>query len=1226
MEISVKRPWFCALRRTFLLRHRISFVCYISLALASMVPALAQCPASVGVVGLQATQQPSTTGLGSVTLSWSPPPGVSVTGYVGWVFVPTFDYTIDPSVPKSVDPSGVAINPYPPASVSPVQFVSDVGSYTIQFPADGSLIPSDRTSYTISNLALFMPYTIWLEPANASVNENGQTISCQLQIASSAVSLTTTAAPGAQVWGFADTHTHPFANDAYDLGSTFFVGKAWGPRNAALSPDLDYSGNAGEVAEGVAYCIFVPFNCTDPATDVATVVADPWPLAAIYAGTQLGHGSQYGMPGHSTDGFPTFSGWPTYNGLLHQQMYSDWLFRAYLGGLRLIVAHAVNNELLCAVGTVSGRSYANIIQSPSLVLPPGILDFTAIATAVTSQIAQTDLTSCDDMAAVDRQLTDAYQMENYLNNECPVAAPPRCPQANMGWFHIVKSAGEARQTINRGQLAVVLGIEVDRLFDCQLSSSILNLNSRTCTRADIQAALDKYYLRGVRHLFISHLANTAFAGMAIYPGEVPWDANNLVLNGKLFDTESCPSSTVPGMTYSMNYNNGSTNNMIADLTALLNTLADTMNPIGALISGGQMIQPPSPYQHPTCNAMPFSELGSSLVVGLKARGMIIDMDHLSLESWKRLKLLLNGYPVIAGHTGALGVQVSGTERQINDEQLQYLHQNNGLVGIGVNQGAASSINQYPSVIDGTFVPNDCDQSVKSFAQSYIYIRDREWDTAVMGIASDQSLNPLISPRFGSGACSGNAAQAALQSENPRVTYNGPNGRFLAIAGPGTNPPVVALWVKEVDDKLNQTRQWNFNTDGLAQLGLYPEFTQELANLLGFEPTGLYSSAEAYLDMWAAAEKASGGYSGPTYISIFVTDFGHVWENYWDQTSQQWLWADHGLPPGILNRAVGTPGAAFNSPPKLFVRGTNGHMIENYWDQSSGTWGWTDHGTPTPLTQIVTDPGVAFDSPATGIKYFMCGSDGHVWENYWDQSSQQWLWTDHGIPPGTLAVGTPGAAFDSADSPPKFFVRGANGHMLENHWTQTSATTGYWGWTDHGTPPSAQVVSDPGAAFDSAAAGIKYFMSGSDGHVWENYWDQSSQQWLWTDHGLPPGTLAVGTPGAAFDSADSPPKFFVRGANGHMLENHWTQTSATTGYWGWTDHETPRPGVQIVTDPGVAFDSPATGIKYFMGGSDGHIWENYWDQTSQQWLWTDHGLPPGLTALDAVSTPGVSLTY
>src|SRR6185295_18135883 len=47
---------------------------------------------------------------------------------------------------------------------------------------------------------------------------------------------------------------------------------------------------------------------------------------------------------HGEDGYPTFNSWPKYNVLTHQQVYEDWLFRAYQGGLRLMVMLAENSE------------------------------------------------------------------------------------------------------------------------------------------------------------------------------------------------------------------------------------------------------------------------------------------------------------------------------------------------------------------------------------------------------------------------------------------------------------------------------------------------------------------------------------------------------------------------------------------------------------------------------------------------------------------------------------------------------------------------------------------------------------------------------------------------------------------------------------------------------------------------------------------------------------------
>ncbi len=37
-----------------------------------------------------------------------------------------------------------------------------------------------------------------------------------------------------------------------------------------------------------------------------------------------------------------------------------------------------------------------------------------------------------------------------------------------GWLRVVRDPFEARKVINRGKLAVVMGIEVSKLFDCDL--------------------------------------------------------------------------------------------------------------------------------------------------------------------------------------------------------------------------------------------------------------------------------------------------------------------------------------------------------------------------------------------------------------------------------------------------------------------------------------------------------------------------------------------------------------------------------------------------------------------------------------------------------------------------------------------------------------------------------------------------------------------------------------
>jgi hypothetical protein len=61
-----------------------------------------------------------------------------------------------------------------------------------------------------------------------------------------------------------------------------------------------------------------------------------------------------GLPfsiGHSVGGHPLFDGWPSWDSYTHQQVHEDMLFRAHMGGLQLLVTHAVNNEWMCTNST-----------------------------------------------------------------------------------------------------------------------------------------------------------------------------------------------------------------------------------------------------------------------------------------------------------------------------------------------------------------------------------------------------------------------------------------------------------------------------------------------------------------------------------------------------------------------------------------------------------------------------------------------------------------------------------------------------------------------------------------------------------------------------------------------------------------------------------------------------------------------------------------------------------
>jgi IgA Peptidase M64 len=66
-------------------------------------------------------------------------------------------------------------------------------------------------------------------------------------------------------------------------------------------------------------------------------------------------------------------------------------------------------------------------------------------------------------------------------------------------------------------------------------------------------------------------------------------------------------------------------------------------------------------------------------------------------------------------------------------------------------------------------------------------------------------------------------------------------------------------------------------------------------------------------------------------------------------------------------------------------------------------------------------------------------DGHLFERFWNGS--QWVWVDHGRPPGTSVSTAPGAAMMNQ----KLFVGTANQRLFERFWDGSQ-----WVWVDHGT--------------------------------------------------------------------------------------------------------------------------------------------------------------------------------
>jgi microsomal dipeptidase-like Zn-dependent dipeptidase len=195
---------------------------------------------------------------------------------------------------------------------------------------------------------------------------------------------------------------------------------------------------------------------------------------------------------HDTHGWPTFAGWPVHDTVTHQQTYYVWLQRAFMAGLRLVVAQTVEDEPLCRLEP--RRSH-----------------------------------SCDETETIGLEVRRLRALQSYVDAQ---SGGPR-----KGWFRLVYSPRQARRAIKRGQMAVLIGVESSDLFGCSEYRG-----EPQCTRADVDRGIRLFKRWGIRSLFVAHWVNNAFAGAALEGGAqgIFINAMNALQTGRYFQTEPCP--------------------------------------------------------------------------------------------------------------------------------------------------------------------------------------------------------------------------------------------------------------------------------------------------------------------------------------------------------------------------------------------------------------------------------------------------------------------------------------------------------------------------------------------------------------------------------------------------------------------------------------------------------------------------------------------------------------
>ena len=274
-----------------------------------------------------------------------------------------------------------------------------------------------------------------------------------------------------------------------------------------------------------------------------------------------------GQPTHDTVGWPTFNYWPNYFSETHESTYDQWVERAWRGGLRLFVNLYVDNAALCKVYPLKKND-------------------------------------CNEMDTVRLEAKRLRELQDYVDAQN--GGPGK------GWFRLVTTPFEARQVIASGKLAIIQGIEVSQLFDCNEFNGVPN-----CDKAKVDKNLDEVYSMGVRSMELVNKFDNAFVGVAGDNGTqgVIVNQGNKEETGHYWDMQTCKG--LPPDVHDKNQLTPAEAFAVPGFGESLNALYP-----GATVP----VYPPPPH----CNSRGLSSIGQYLVDRMIAKNMIIDPDHMSV--------------------------------------------------------------------------------------------------------------------------------------------------------------------------------------------------------------------------------------------------------------------------------------------------------------------------------------------------------------------------------------------------------------------------------------------------------------------------------------------------------------------------------------------------------------------------------------------------------------------
>lgn len=544
--------------------------------------------------------------------------------------------------------------------------------------------------------------------------------------------------------------------------------------------------------------------------------------------------------GHATDGWPTFTEWPSRDNLTHEAIYWKWLERAWAGGLRVVVNDLVDNETLCEL-------QRNAVNDPTR--------------------------DCNSMNTAGQQVGTMYGMQDYIDAQYG--------GRGQGFFQIVHSPQQARSAIEDGHIAVVLGIEISELFNCKVNYSALRQqrpfeedgitageNSYTCMMEEgqpnsILTQMQRIHDWGVRQVISIHEFDNAFGGNGIFDG--------LILNvGNREDTGGIPSGDIATLTsmISGDFNPELFQQFVENLPTSETPTGEWWTTYDCPVEGGtegfsgylwgdsggavqSYLQydpgtglgcaplgqdgrsggptPCYPMGVPQCNARWMTPIGQYTYGKMMEMGFLLDWDHMEMGMKTQFLELTEAqdpvYPIVSTHGTFGGTTVNQATRLLRNGG--YLYPSNGS-----SRGFRADMDETEQIYEAAMAG-------RAPAQRLLFGFGYGTDT--------NGLSAQSGPR--------GSIDAGKEVAYPFVLFGG--APFDSLSGFDGVSPVSFEQPGSSDADGNVKRTWHEDIDGNAHYGLLSDYIQEV-RLEGDTDhiKHLYNSAEAYLQTWQRTQASS----------------------------------------------------------------------------------------------------------------------------------------------------------------------------------------------------------------------------------------------------------------------------------------------------------------------------------------------------------------------------------